>query len=219
MWAARGCDNLDVVPNGIDTQAWHPVEHHDDYLSWVGRITPNKGLAEAVKAARKAKARLRIFGPVEDVPYFTEHVSPFLGDGIDYLGHASAQTLREEVAGAKAAIVTPMWDEPFGLVAAEALACGTPVVGFDRGALREVVGDCGLLVKCGDVGALAQAIGKVGRIDRAACRQHSEEKLSIAAMIAGYEACYTKVIAGARRSSLSRLAWSSSWPSTRALLA
>jgi len=219
LWAARGCDRLDVVPNGVDTDRWHPVEVQGDYLSWVGRITPNKGLAEAVRAARRAGAKMRIFGPVEDVPYYTEKVAPHLGDGIEFHGHASAETLRREVAGARAAVVTPLWDEPFGLVAAEALACGTPVVGFDRGALLEVAGDCGILVKGGDVAALAKAMGRVDTIDRAACRRRAEESLSIAAMIAGYEASYAKVIAGARRSSLSRLAWSSSWPSTKALLA
>ncbi|HBM04714.1 MAG TPA: glycosyltransferase family 4 protein, partial [Erythrobacter sp.] len=69
--------------------------------------------------------RLRIFGPVEDAGYFTEKVEPFLSEGIEFHGHRSGDRLRAEVAGAQAALVTPLWDEPFGLVAAEALACGT----------------------------------------------------------------------------------------------
>ncbi|MCD1589765.1 glycosyltransferase family 4 protein [Qipengyuania citrea] len=219
LWADRGCAGLDVVPNGIDTNRWVPLGEPQDYLTWVGRIVPNKGLAEAIQAARKARVRLRIFGPVEDAGYFTEKVEPFLSEGIEFHGHRSGDRLRAEVAGAQAALVTPLWDEPFGLVAAEALACGTPVAGFDRGALSEVVGDCGVLVPGGDIGALAHAIRKVRRIDRAACRARAVEKLSITAMIAGYERCYAGAIAGARLASLPRLAWDSSCSRTSELLA
>ena len=219
LWAARGCDSLDVVPNGIDTDCWMPVAEVGDYLTWVGRIVPNKGLAEAVRAALKARAKLRIFGPVEDAAYFAEKVEPYLVDGIEFHGHRHAENLRKEVACARAALVTPMWDEPFGLVAAEALSCGTPVIGFDRGALAEVVGDCGLLVPGGNIDALADAITMADNIDRNACRSRAVAKMSVGAMIAGYEDSYAKVIAGANLASLSRLASSSSCSSTSELLA
>ena len=219
LWAQRGCDTLDVVPNGVDTTFWKPEEQVKDFFTWVGRIVPNKGLAEAVKAVKQAGVRLKIFGPIEDAGYFAEEVEPFLADGIEYHGHRSAEALREEVAGATGAFVTPLWDEPFGLVAAEALSCGTPVVGFDRGALSEVVGDCGRLVTGGDVDALTCAILEIGSVDRSACRQRAETVLSIEAMISGYEACYAKVISGARLASLPRLAWSSKCSRTTELLA
>ena len=219
LWADRGCPELDVVPNGIDTDRWVPQGEPQDYLTWVGRIVPNKGLAEAIQAARRARVKLRIFGPVEDASYFAEKVEPSLSKGIEFHGHRSADRLRSEVAHARGAIVTPLWDEPFGLVAAEALSCGTPVVGFDRGALSEVVGDCGILVPGGDIGALTQAIRLVGRFDRAACRRRAVEKLSIGAMISGYEASYASAIAGARLAALPRLAWASSCSSTSELLA
>ena len=219
LWEQKGCSELEVVANGIDTQVWLPSAEVGDYFTWVGRIVPNKGLGQAVRAARQAGARLKVFGPVEDANYFADEVEPYLTDGIEFHGHKSGDVLRKEVAGARGALVTPLWDEPFGLVAAEALSCGTPVVGFDRGALAEVVGDCGYLVKSGDVDSLAQAILSVTRIDRAACRRRALECLSIQAMILGYEDCYAKVIAGARLASLPRLAWSSSASSTRALLA
>lgn len=219
LWAGRGCPDLEVIPNGIDTDRWVPAGDPGDYLTWVGRIVPDKGLAEAIQAARKARARLKIFGPVEDAAYFAAKVEPFLDGGIEFHGHRSAEHLRQEVTQARGALVTPLWDEPFGLVAAEALSCGTPVAGFNRGALSEVVGDCGILVKGGDVGALAHAIRRLGSIDRAACRERATSQLSIEAMIAGYERCYAKVIAGARLASLPRLAWASSCSSTTELLA
>ena len=219
LWAQKGFSDLEVVPNGIDTHAWIPSREVGDYFTWVGRIVPNKGLGHAVRAARKAGIRLKVFGPVEDTSYFADEVEPFLANDIEFHGHKSGEVLRKEVAGARGALVTPLWDEPFGLVAAEALSCGTPVVGFDRGAIAEVVGDCGYLVQSDDVGALAEAIGQIGQIDRTACRQRAVQRLSIQAMIRRYEECYAKVIAGARLASLPRLAWSSSASSTSALLA
>ena len=219
LWEARGGPRLDVVHNGIDTDRWIPTGAVEDYCSWVGRIVPNKGLAEAVRAADLAGAKLKIFGPIEDETYFAEQVEPYLSQTIEYHGHRDAAALQAEVAGARVALVTPLWDEPFGLVAAEALACGTPVAGFDRGALSEVVGPCGVLVAGGDIDGLAQAIVLAERIDRDACRDRAVDHLSIAAMIGGYERCYEEVIAGARMASLPRLAWASSCSSTRALLA
>lgn len=219
LWRKRGCDGVEVVSNGIDTEAWCPVDEAGDHLTWVGRIVPNKGLAEAVRAMAIAGAKLRIFGPIEDADYFSSHVEPFLDKEIEYCGHRSADTLRKEVASARGALVTPMWDELFGLVAAEALSCGTPVVGFDRGALAEVVGDCALLVEGGDVEGLADAIARVGSISRAACRQRAVQQLSIPAMIAGYERCYASVVAGCRSASEEPSVFSSSCSSTSALLA
>lgn len=219
IWAERGCTDLSVVPNGVDTQRWCPAQTHGDHFTWVGRIVPNKGLGHAVRAARLAGVRLKIFGPVEDPAYFAREVEPYLTDGIEFHGHVSAERLQREVADARGAVVTPLWDEPFGLVAAEALACGTPVIGFDRGALSEVVGDCGVLVKSGQIESLAAAFAKIDTISRDACRGRAIAHLSIGAMIEGYAGLYEKVIAGARLASLSRLAWSSSCSSTSALLA
>ena len=219
LWQTRGCVTVEVVANGIDTAAWCPVEEAGEHLTWVGRIVPNKGLAEAVRAAAIAGAQLRIFGPIEDADYFSSHVEPLLNGNIEYLGHQNANALRKEVASARGALVTPMWDEPFGLVAAEALSCGTPVVGFDRGALAEVVGDCGLLVEGGDVESLADAIARVGSISRAGCRHRAVQRLSIAAMIAGYERCYASVIAGRRSACEEPMDFSSSCASTSPLLA
>lgn len=219
LWSERGCDETEVVPNGIDTDRWTSTSETGDYFTWIGRIVPNKGLAEAVQAATLAKVRLKIFGPVEDAAYFVKSVEPYLRDGIEFHGHQSAKYLQREVARARGALVTPLWDEPFGLVAAEALACGTPVAGFDRGALPEVVGNCGLLARAGDISGLAKAISRIGVINRCQCRDRALRKLSIGAMIGGYEACYAKVVAGARLASLPRLAWASSCSRTTELLA
>ena len=183
-----------AVPNGVDCERWQPVDTASDYLTWVGRIVPNKGLAQAVAAARIAGVPMRIFGPIEDASYFADRVQPLLSCGVEYHGHARAADLVPIIAASRGAVVTPMWDEPFGLVAAEALACGVPVIAFDRGAMREVIGPCGIVVEGGDVGALAGAMGRIDTIDRAACRERALRDLSVSAMIAGYEDCYADAI-------------------------
>ena len=200
LWPDACRNRLRVVPNGVDTDAWRPLSANSegivgDHLTWVGRIAPNKGTAEAVRAARLAKAALLLFGPIEDRAYFTREVAPHLGDEIVYEGHLDAARLQQEIRTSRAALVTPRWDEPFGLVAAEALASGTPVVGFARGAIPEVVGDCGVLVPDGDVTALARVIGDVTTLDRSACRERALSRFSVERMIAGYERCYAAAIA------------------------
>ena len=231
LWDADCRTRMAAAPNGIDTDAWQPCAERGDHFTWVGRVVPNKGLAEAVAAARIAGVKLQIYGPIEDAAYFADRVEPLLSEGIEYRGHARTEDLCSAIGPARAALVTPMWDEPFGLVAAEALACGVPVVAFDRGAMREVIGDCGIVVPPGDVAALAEAMRQVGGIDRTACRARAVRHLSIEAMIRRYEEAYAAAVAGSREAAMlatsdtvmaastPALARSSSQPSTVALLA
>ncbi len=214
LWFDEPPANVRVVHNGIDCRSWRPAEDSPcDRLVWTGRITPNKGLREAVEAVRKAGAALDIAGPIEDRPYFEECMEAGSGADIRYLGQLHGAALRLLVRQARAALVTPMWDEPFGLVAAEALASGVPVIAFDRGAMREVVGPVGLLVEGGSSDRLAQAIAKVETLDRHRCRSWAVERFSVEAMIEGYERAYHDAIAAGDRAS------SSSCSSTAALLA
>ena len=187
--------NMHVAHNGVDTDFWQPMSDPGGHFAWTGRIVPNKGLSYAIAAAKLANERLEIFGPIEDSGYFDARIRPSLSAGIRYRGHLSSRELASEVARARAVLVTPTWDEPFGLVAAEALACGVPVLAFDRGAMREVIEQCGIIVPANDSAALAQAMERVGNIARAQCRQRACDHLSIAAMVRGYEALYDAAIA------------------------
>ncbi len=118
-------DQIAVVPNGIDTRHW-PMGPGGSNLVWFGRITPEKGTHAAIAAARRAGMPLVLAGPVSDPQYFAEQVAPELDDQVRYAGHLSQEDLAGLVGRAGAALVTPMWDEPYGLVVAEAMACGTP---------------------------------------------------------------------------------------------
>lgn len=219
LWGAAS-RHLVVAHNGVDCDGWNDAGRAlSGHLAWSGRITPNKGTALALAAAHRAGASLDLYGPVEDASYFAGQIVPLLDDRRRYRGHISRSELMDEIGRAAAVLVTPTWDEPFGLVAAEALACGTPVIALDRGAMREVVGPCGFVVPAGSVEGIAQAIDGISGIDRQACRERAQREFSIPAMIARYEDCYMTAIGGTAQAAARFAASASSRSSTSALLA
>ncbi len=117
-------------------------------------------------AARQAGIPLTLFGTVEDPAYWQAEVAPLLGGGIRYGGHLRAAALAAELGRASLFLFTPCWDEPFGLVAIEAMACGLPVASLDRGAAREVIAEAGVFAAPDDADALARAIPAALAIDR-----------------------------------------------------
>lgn len=166
-WPDGAPAGVSVLHNGIDPAAWPFRGQGDGSAVWSGRMTPNKGPHLAVAAAARAGVPLTLFGQIEDPDYWDTQVAPLLGGAIRYGGHLSARALAGELARASVFVFTPCWDEPFGLVVIEAMACGLPVASFDRGAAREVIGDAGVVVRADDVAALAAAIPAAMAIDRA----------------------------------------------------
>lgn len=182
-----------VVRNGVDTDQWSPGPGGQD-LVWVGRIVPEKAPHEAIRIAAACGRRIRLAGPVGDPAYFRARVEPLLGPDAQYLGHLDIGALRAMVGRSAAMVVTPAWEEPYGLVAAESMACGTPVVGYRRGGLPEfVTDDCGVLVGPGDVAAAAAAVERVVAMDRERCRAHAVTHCSLDTMIEAYVAAYTRL--------------------------
>lgn len=179
----------DCVPNGVDTDLW-PAGPGGGAAVWSGRLVPEKAPHEAIDAARCAGVRLVLAGPVLDPAYFAHEVRPRLGGDVTYAGHLRHHELATLVAHSSVAVVTPVWDEPYGLVAAEALSCGTPVAAYARGGLPEVVGPHGRFARGGDVEALGEAIRAAAELDRRAARRHAEEHLSIRHMVDLYEEHY-----------------------------
>jgi glycosyltransferase involved in cell wall biosynthesis len=182
-----------VVHNPIDCAQWPFCADKDDYLLWIGRMSPDKGPHRAIAAAREAGARLLVAGPVQpgQEEFFAKEVEPFLGsDGIEYVGEAGTDDKRRLYAGARGFLMPIRWREPFGLVMVEALACGTPVIAFREGSAPEVVehGRTGFVVD--DEHEMAEAVGRLGDIDPAACRSACEERFSVDAAVRGYEEVY-----------------------------
>ncbi len=155
-----------VLHNGIDPSAWPFQRSGNGSAVWCGRITSNKGTHLAVEAARRAGIPLTLFGMIEDPVYWEALVKPMLSDQVRYGGHIRAAELASELGRASVFLFTPCWDEPFGLVAIEAMACGLPVASFDRGAAREVVAEAGIFAPPDDVQALAAAIPEALAIGR-----------------------------------------------------
>jgi glycosyltransferase involved in cell wall biosynthesis len=184
-----------VVRNGVDPGGW-PYGAGGDGLVWAGRLVPEKGAPLAIRAARQAGRALRLAGPVVDHGYFDAEVRPLLHGDVTYVGHLDNTELAELFGSSAATLVTPCWDEPYGLVVAQSLACGTPICGFARGALPEIVTPaCGRLVPGDDVDALASVIDETTRLSRQDARDRAVTACSHATMVTEYERLYTDLIA------------------------
>lgn len=182
------------VHNGVDLEQWTAGPGGGPAV-WSGRIVPEKAPHHAALAARAAGMPLRIAGEILDRHYFTTEVEPLLGDGVDYVGHLTHRELIDLVGRAAVAVVTPAWEEPFGLVAIEAMASGTPVAALARGALGEIVdATTGALAPAGDVPALARAMRVAATRDRALVRESARERFSHGGMVDRYEDLYRGAI-------------------------
>lgn len=183
-----------TVLNGVDTDRW-PLGAGGTYVVWAGRLVPEKAPHIAIDAARAAGLELVLCGPVFDRAYYRAEVEPRLGRGVRHLGHLDQRQLAEVVGRAAVAAVSPHWDEPYGLVAAEAMSCGTPVAATSRGALPEVVSSVsGRLCAAGDVDGLALAMIEAATLDRAVVREDAVKRLSLSRMVEDYETEYDRVI-------------------------
>ncbi|EJL29597.1 glycosyltransferase [Novosphingobium sp. AP12] len=188
----------EVIFNGIDLDnfAFHAAAAEEGYLVWYGRIVPEKGLHFAIEAARLIGLPLRIAGPILDDEYYRTRIAPKLGPDTIHVGHLAHSELARLVGGARAFLCTPIWDEPYGLVIAEALACGVPVAAFRRGAIPEILdAGCGVLAIPDDVASLAAAGLAALSLDRRACRRRAEAVCDAGRMVESYEALYRRRIA------------------------
>lgn len=186
----RGSTDARVVLNGVDTARWSPGPGGEAAV-WFGRLVPEKGPHLAIDVARRAGMPLRLAGPALDAEYFAEAIAPRLGPDVTYLGHLSSAELIGVVGRSAVTIVSPQWDEPYGLVAAESMACGTPVAAFRRGGLPESLSDdSGRLAARDDVTALAAACREAATLSREATRLHALRRCSLDVMIDGYESLY-----------------------------
>lgn len=184
---------VDVIRNGVDLRQW-PAGPGGEDLVWTGRLVPEKAPHLAIRAAAASGRRLVLAGPMADRDYFKDEVEPLLGERAVYAGHLEQRRLARLVGSSAAALVTPRWNEPYGLVVAEALACGTPVAGFARGGMPEIVDDsCARLVAGEDVAGLAAAIDEVVGLRREDARARAEQACSIERMVDAYEELFAEV--------------------------
>jgi glycosyltransferase involved in cell wall biosynthesis len=193
----HGHPQLHLIPHGLDVNDYPFQAEKEDYLVFLGRIYADKGLHTAIQLAQETGRRLLIAGPVfpPDKPYFDQAIYPHLDkERIIYRGPADFQQKVELLSRAQALILPLEVDEAFGLVLLESMACGTPVLAYDRGAVREVVvsGQTGFVVP--DFSTLREALTLVPRIKPSNCREHVEKHFSLDQMVESYLHLYRRLI-------------------------
>lgn len=204
-----------VVYNGVDIAACpyigKPVE--SPYVAWMGRYARNKGALDAIKAAKASGKIITLVGFEEkgQEAYFQKVKALEDGASVRLLDAMIGHVKYAFLGNAQAFLFPIHWEEPFGLVMAEAMACGTPVIGYNRGSVSEVVADgvTGFVVDADDadrprkgswkikkqgVEGLVEAMSRIGELDRAACRKRVEDHFTIEKMVRGYEGVYQKVL-------------------------
>jgi glycosyltransferase involved in cell wall biosynthesis len=190
-----------VVYNGINTSSYaHLPQRKRDYLLFLGRLGRSKGTVEAIEIARRLGLPMKLAGKIDDYDYdyFDEKIKPCLGkDGIDFIGEVDLKQKTELYQGALAVVYPIDFDEPFGLVMAESLACGTPVMAFNRGSVPEVLSDGETAVIGRTVDELVSRFPEIGRITPEACVNRVRRLFDVKTMVDGYEQVYAKILQNA----------------------
>lgn len=190
-----------VIHHGLDTTLYQARMHKKKYLSFIGRIAPVKGAHVAIEVAKKAGIPLKIAGEVQPVfrDYFETEVKPHIdGKFIEYIGEADLAA-KNELLGDSLAMLFPIdWDEPFGLVMIEAMACGTPVLALPGGSVPEIVKNGISGYVCADAQEMAKRASRLAeeQMDAAVVRQYVEENFSVARMVDEYHDLYLQMLAG-----------------------
>ncbi|RLC32446.1 MAG: glycosyltransferase family 4 protein [Deltaproteobacteria bacterium] len=192
---APDLDYIATVYHGIDIENFRFNDNPQDYLLFFGRIHPDKGAAEAIRIARDSGRRLILAGIIQDHEYYEKQVRPYLDNrDIKYIGSVGPHE-RDEVLGNATALLHPIhFAEPFGLSVVESMACGTPVIAYNRGSMPELItdGKDGFLVS--DFGQAVAAVGRIDRIDRKSCRQTVADRFTDEIMVNNYIQVYERIL-------------------------
>jgi len=184
-----------TIYNGLDLKKFPFSRRPKNQLLFLGRILPTKGTDLAIKVALEARENLIIAGTPNKGRYWEKKIKPYLEENmIKYVGNISYEKTYKYYGQSKVTLCPIQWEEPFGLTFIESMACGTPVIAFDRGSAREVIkdGKTGFVVK--NIEEMVKAIKKIDQIDRWDCRKWVEEKFTIEKMVDDYEKIYYKIL-------------------------
>jgi glycosyltransferase involved in cell wall biosynthesis len=185
-----------TVYNGLELKNYPFSEEHDGYLLYVGRISDEKGVHLAVEVAKNKDLPLIIAAKLEsvDLSYFRQYVEPQLTDQIRWIGEVDESERNRLYSRAMAFLHPAVWKEPFGLTLIEAMACGCPVIGFNRGSIPEIVKDAETGFVVNDIDEMLDSIDNIDKIDRKACRKHALENFNESVMADGYEKIYREIL-------------------------
>jgi glycosyltransferase involved in cell wall biosynthesis len=188
-------DYIKTIHHGIDLQQFDFEPEPEDYLIFFGRIHHDKGAKEAIEIARACNKKLILAGIIQDEDYYNQHVKPYLDDNrVVYVGSVGSLE-RKQLLGKASALLHPInFDEPFGLSVIEAMACGTPVIAFNRGSMPELIqhGKNGFLVS--DCEGAIEHIARLKEIHRLDCRRVVEDHFTANRMVEQYLEVYTQIL-------------------------
>ncbi|TVT25113.1 glycosyltransferase family 4 protein [Amycolatopsis acidiphila] len=191
--AAPEIDWAATVHNAVRVADFPFRADKGDHAVFLGRMCPDKGLCQAIDATRAAGVRLVIAGkwsePAEQ-EYFRQEVEPRLGQGVEWFGEASWRQKTELLGAARCLLFPIQWEEPFGMVMIEAMACGTPVVALRRGSVPEIVTDGATGFICDEVAQLPAALDKAAALEPGRCRLEARRRFDVTLMAARYEEVY-----------------------------
>lgn len=188
-------DYVDTIHHGIDIGQFDFESNPEDYLLFFGRIHPDKGTAEAIEIARACNKKLLIAGIIQDKEYYQRYVVPQLENGrVEYRGSVGPADRNTLIGRAQAMLHPIAFNEPFGLSVIEAMACGTPVIAFDRGSMPELIehGKNGFVVNSLD--EAIRAVSDVEKLDRNYCRHHVEKYFTADRMAEEYIEVYNRIL-------------------------
>ncbi|MEB3273955.1 MAG: glycosyltransferase family 4 protein [Prochlorothrix sp.] len=189
-------DRCFVLSNGLDLSRYYFNAMPQEHLGWIGRLTPEKGLEDALAAVAQSQIPLKIWGSLENEQYWQGLQAQYPQAPVSYGGFLPTAQLQQQLGQCRGLLMTPRWVEAFGNVVIEALACGVPIVAYARGGPAEVVrsGQTGWLVEPDSVSGLVAAIGRLGEIDRHSCRTQAETEFSLEALADRYETWFQQVL-------------------------
>jgi len=190
-------DYIATIHHGIDITQFPFFEAEGEYLLFFGRIHPDKGVQEAIQVAQRVGIKLLIAGIIQDQDYFATQVEPHIdGTTVEYLGSVGPDQRADVLGHALALLHLISFDEPFGLSLIESMACGTPVIAFDRGSMPEIIrdGETGYIVE--DIEGAINAVATVGTIDRSVCRAEVERRFTSKRMARDYVRVYQEILNG-----------------------
>ena len=193
-------DYIATIHHGIDVAQFPFSGAKGEYLLFFGRIHPHKGVYEAIQVAQRIGMKLVIAGIIQDQDYFAARVEPYVdGTTVEYIGSVGPDQRADVLGGALALLHLISFDEPFGLSLVESMACGTPVIAFDRGSMPEIIrhGETGYIVD--DIEGAINAVASVSSINRSTCRADVEKCFSSSRMARDYVRVYDTILNGERR--------------------
>lgn len=186
-----------TIHHGLEFEKYNLVTKKQDYVAFIGRIAPVKGTHLAIAAAMKAGVPLKIAGEIQPLfrDYYEQEIKPHIdGRNVEYVGEADLSAKNELLGNASAMLFPIQWDEPFGFVTIESMACGTPVFAFPGGSVREIVQDGVSGWVCDSVDEMASRITSSQRFDPVAVRSYAERTFSLEKMVGSYERLYMEIL-------------------------